>query len=152
MGTAASGGLIFRRARQEDAEAVYEIGTLCFSDAWQKATVANDMKGAHSLYFVAEEAGEVIAYACWWFVVDEAQLVNIGVRPTSRRRGIAEELLREGLAESAARGMASVYLEVRVSNLSAQALYRKHGFSVKALRPKVYDLPREDGYIMARTI
>lgn len=139
-------------AREEDAPEIYRIGMLCFSDAWHEETVAADMAAPHSLYLTARQGGEILGYACYWFVADEAQLVNIGIRPEARRQGLAEALLAAGLAEAEARGMASMYLEVRLSNLPAQGLYRKHGFHVLTVRKGVYDLPREDGYIMSRPI
>lgn len=139
-------------AAASDADAVYAIGALCFSDAWRRETVAADMARPHSLYLCARRGAEVLGYACFWFVADEAQLVNLGVRPEARRQGLGARLLEAGLAAAEARGMASMYLEVRVSNLAAQALYRAYGFAVQALRKGVYDLPKEDGYIMARPI
>ena len=141
-----------RRAEATDVHAIYDIGKQCFSDAWREETVKSDMKREGALYLVAEEAGEILGYACYWYVLDEAQLVNIGVLPTARRRGIADTLVTEGLAIAKEKGMTSMYLEVRVSNLPAQALYRKYGFAVKALRKQVYEYPVEDGYIMARDI
>ena len=152
MGTETSGSVILREARPEEAHAIYEIGRLCFSDAWREETVARDMAGPHSLYVVAEQDGQIAGYGCYWFVADEAQLVNIGILPAARRRGIAGRILTDGMAYAVSRGMVSMYLEVRVSNLPAQALYRKHGFKVITLRKNVYDLPREDGYIMARPL
>jgi len=151
VGTAAQ-GVTLREAHVEDAAVIFEIGRECFSDAWRRETIEKDMAGAHSRYTVAEREGEILAYACWWTVVDEAQLVNIGVRKSARRQGIAEALVAEGLVAVEARGIASVYLEVRMSNLPAQALYRKFGFTVQAMRKGVYELPREDGYIMAKSI
>ena len=44
--------------------------------------------------------------------------------------------------------MKTLFLEVRTSNEKAQNLYRKYGFKVLGLRKGVYDLPKEDGYIM----
>lgn len=152
MGTETSRSVTIREAGPADAAAIYEVGTECFTDAWREETVANDMEKPHSQYFVAEAAGKILGYACYWYVLDEAQLVNIGVRKEARRQGIAARLVEEGLAAAAGKGMQSMYLEVRVSNLPAQALYRTFGFSVKALRKGVYEMPHEDGYIMAKEI
>lgn len=149
MGTAPQGELILRRADAADADAVYAVGAACFSDAWRAETVVRDMAGAHSLYLAAEKDGSLLGYACYWFVMDEAQLVNIGVSPAVRRQGIARRLLEAGISAAKERGMASMYLEVRVSNIPAQTLYRSYGFAVKALRKAVYEKPVEDGYIMA---
>ncbi len=152
MGTASPREIKIVPARAEDAEAVYQIGKLCFSDAWRKETVEKDMAATHSLYLAARQGEAVLGYACYWFVADEAQLVNIGVLPEARRQGLAEALLTAGIAAAEERRMASMYLEVRLSNLAAQELYRKHGFRVLTVRRGVYDLPREDGYIMSRPI
>ena len=152
MGTETSGEPLIREAAAKDAHAIYEIGTKCFTDAWHEETVAADLSKPHSAYLVAEKNGAVVGYACSWYVVDEAQLVNIGVSKKERRRGIADSLMKALLAEAKARGMVSIYLEVRTSNVAAQALYRKYGFTVKALRKGVYDLPKEDGFIMGRPL
>jgi [ribosomal protein S18]-alanine N-acetyltransferase len=152
MGTETSGEPLIREAAAKDAHAIYEIGTECFTDAWHEETVAADLSKPHSAYLVAEKNGAVVGYACSWYVVDEAQLVNIGVSKKERRRGMADLLMKALLAEAKARGMVSIYLEVRTSNVAAQALYRKYGFTVKALRKGVYDLPKEDGFIMGRPL
>ena len=152
MGTETSGEPLIREAAAKDAHAIYEIGTECFTDAWHEETVAADLSKPHSAYLVAEKNGVVVGYACSWYVVDEAQLVNIGVSKKERRRGMADLLMKALLAEAKARGMVSIYLEVRTSNVAAQALYRKYGFTVKALRKGVYDLPKEDGFIMGRPL
>lgn len=141
-----------RKAGPEDADAVYEIGTLCFSDAWRRETVIHDMEGAHSQYFTACRNGNVVGYACFWFVLDEAQLVNIGVRPANRRQGVAKKLFDAGLEEARKRKAKTLFLEVRVSNLPAQSLYEQYGLQIKGTRRDVYELPREDGYIMSREI
>ena len=96
--------------------------------------------------------GEIAGYGCFWFIADEGQLLNIGVRPSFRKKGIGALLLEAGLMEAARRHMNTLFLEVRVSNEEAQRLYKNHGFEVLGLRKGVYDLPKEDGYIMSRKV
>jgi ribosomal-protein-alanine N-acetyltransferase len=144
--------ITIRQGTAEDAQAIYDIGCQCFSDPWRLETVRHDLEQPLSRYWVAEMDGIVCAYACYWFVADEAQLVNIGVEPSHRRLGMASRLLEAGLNQAEEEGMNTFYLEVRVSNLGAQALYRKFGLSVLTLRKGVYDYPREDGYIMSRSL
>lgn len=151
MGTA-SRQIVIEKAAPTDGKAIYEIGTLCFSDAWREETVLHDMEGDHSCYFVAKVDEETIGYGCFWFIADEGQLVNIGVHPDYRRLGIGEALLTRGIEEARARGMRTMFLEVRVSNSGAQKMYEKFGFQNLGLRKKVYDLPMEDGYVMEREI
>lgn len=140
--------ILIERADTTHVHDIFEIGKLCFSDAWREETVFHDMEGPQSEYFIAKVDGKVAGYGCFWFVLDEGQLVNIGVHPEFRRLGIGARLLEAGLAECRKQAMKTLFLEVRTSNEKAQNLYRKYGFKVLGLRKGVYDLPKEDGYIM----
>ena len=121
--------VLIREANSSDIDRIYEIGTLCFTDAWRKETVAHDLEDNHSSwYIVAEVDGNVVGYGCFWFVADEGQLVNIGVHPSFRRRKLGELLLQKGIEEAQNRQMKTMFLEVRVSNTPAQQMYEKFGF------------------------
>ena len=87
-------------------------------------------------------------YAGLWLMVDEAHVTTIGVHPDHRGHG-AGELLFLGLIDIAQQMKASrVTLEVRVSNLGAQALYRKYGLEIAGIRRRYYSDNGEDAYIM----
>ncbi|MEK7281461.1 MAG: GNAT family N-acetyltransferase, partial [Chloroflexota bacterium] len=66
-----------------------------------------------------------------WHLYDEAHVISIAVRETYRRRGLGELLLITIIEEAIRLGAYVVTLEVRVSNLAAQALYEKYGFEYK---------------------
>jgi ribosomal-protein-alanine N-acetyltransferase len=87
-------------------------------------------------------------YAGLWLMVDEAHVTTIGVHPDHRGQG-AGELLFLGLADIAQEMRAvRMTLEVRVSNVSAQALYRKYGLEIAGVRRRYYSDNGEDAYIM----
>ena len=69
---------------------------------------------------------------------DETELLTLAVEPALRRRGIAERLIADWLTDSAA---TTAFLEVAADNLPAQALYRKHGFTVSGRRKAYYARP-----------
>ncbi len=96
-------------------------------------------------------AETVIGFAGMWMMTDEAHIATIAVDPAWRRRGVGERMLRTLLREAAARHASTVTLEVRVSNLGAQALYQKYGFEVVGLRKAYYQDNREDALIMTIT-
>ena len=50
------------------------------------------------------------------------------------------------------RGVADVYLEVRVSNTPARTLYEKLGFRAVGVRKKYYRLPVEDAVVMKKQL
>lgn len=91
---------------------------------------------------------QLSGYAGLWLMVDEAHITTIGVHPDHRGHG-AGELLFMGLADIAAEMKATrLTLEVRVSNLGAQALYRKYGLEIAGVRRRYYSDNGEDAYIM----
>lgn len=91
----------------------------------------------------------VLGFASLWMMADEAHLTNIAVRREYQRRGIGE-LLMISVIELAEEIKADfVTLEVRVSNTSAQGLYKKYGFAEVGVRRGYYTDNREDALIMS---
>ena len=102
--------------------------------------------------FVALEGDTVTAYGGMLTVLDEGQITNIATHPNYRRQGLAAKVLSALLEQARAKGIASVTLEVRVSNQAAIALYQKFGFSVVGKRVRFYTHPTEDALIMQCTL
>lgn len=96
-------------------------------------------------------ADALAGFALCSLVIDEATLLNIAVHPAWQRRGIAWQLLHAALAGCRARGACRMLLEVRESNDSAIALYRRAGFVVDGVRRAYYPTRsgREDGLLMS---
>ena len=72
-------------------------------------------------------------------VVDEAEIITIGVNPEKRRQGIASAMI--GIIEKNVKnqGVKKIFLEVASNNIPAQKLYENCGFRTVGLRPKYYD-------------
>lgn len=84
-------------------------------------------------------------------IVDEGFICNVAVFSQYRRQGVATALMQELDDYAKENEMASVSLEVRQSNLSAQQLYEKSGFEVVGKRRNFYVNPTEDALIMTKT-
>ena len=56
-------------------------------------------------------------------VLDEADITNVAVLPSHRKKGIAGKLLKQLLEEAKKQNLHSIYLEVRASNIAAVTLY-----------------------------
>ena len=99
-------------------------------------------------FYVAESLVpqvEIVGFAVWREVTTgEWELLNIGVAPTFRRRGVASKLINR-LMES---GPESIFLEVRESNHAAQALYETHGFRPAGVRRNYYSAPVENAIVL----
>ena len=96
----------------------------------------------------ADFSQRIAGFLGLWYIVDEAHVTVIGVRETARRNGIGELLLLGGIEAVLRRGMRTLTLEVRVSNLGAQALYTKYGFRQAGVRKGYYTDNHEDALIM----
>jgi ribosomal-protein-alanine N-acetyltransferase len=91
--------------------------------------------------------GIILAFLVTRCVDAEWELENIVVAGASRRRGVGARLLREFVAHARAAEGSGIFLEVRESNQSARALYRKAGFEETGLRKSYYSNPPEDAIL-----
>lgn len=139
-----------RRATIEDAKEIFAIEMECFSVPWGLDSIETELVNEDKkLYYVIEDANGVVGYAGAWLVYDEGQITNIAIRPSARRQGFGAKLTSALIEECFKRGMHEIFLEVRISNLSALSLYRQLGFTVKGMRKNYYSEPKEDAYIMS---
>lgn len=139
-----------RRATIEDAKEIFAIEMECFSAPWSLDSIETELLNEDKkLYYVVEDANGVVGYAGAWLVYDEGQITNIAIRPSARRQGFGAKLTSALIEECFKRGMHEIFLEVRISNLSALSLYRQLGFTVKGMRKNYYSEPKEDAYIMS---
>lgn len=97
-----------------------------------------EMAKPQAALLVACRQGEVLGFCVGWFVADELQIIDVGVVPQARRRGLGRALLESFLAEAQARGVVSGILEVRADNAAARTLYRSLGFSDVGSRARYY--------------
>lgn len=95
-----------------------------------------------------DDRDPIVGFAGMWIMFDEAHVTTIGVHPDHRGRGLGELLLVHLFLAAMERGAEMMTLEVRVSNESAQALYRKYGFTFQGVRQRYYSDNGEDAYIM----
>lgn len=142
--------MIVRKAQKTDASGIFAVERETFSVPWSQAAIQRELQNtALTMYYVlVTDRGDIAGYAGLWHVTDEGQITNVAVLPAFRGKGYGELLLRV-LMEAAWRvGCASIFLEVRVSNLSAQQLYRKLGYAAVSVRRAYYSQPTEDACVM----
>jgi ribosomal-protein-alanine N-acetyltransferase len=83
-------------------------------------------------------------------ILENLELLKIGVDPEYQNRGIGTQLLNAAFAEGARRGCLRCFLEVRKSNESAIDFYRIRKFRIAGERPDYYTDPVEDAWVMER--
>jgi [ribosomal protein S18]-alanine N-acetyltransferase len=90
----------------------------------------------------------ILAYGGFWLMVDEAHISTIATAPAWRRKYLGELLLVAMLERAKTLGALQVTLEVRISNTTAQSLYRKYRFKEEGHRRRYYSDNGEDALIM----
>ncbi len=142
--------IMVRNMEAGDVPNVAALEQLCFSMPWPQEAIAMELTNPLSLWLVAEEDGRFAGYVGSQAVLDEADMMNIAVSPTFRRCGVAQKLVLELVDRLAAKNIRCLTLEVRVSNESAISLYEKLGFSQVGRRPRYYQMPKEDAWILRK--
>lgn len=121
-----------------------------FSLPWSENALCSELSNPLSLWLVALNAGQVMGYVGAQIVPDEADMMNLAVDEKYRRTGIGKALVDLLVEKLQSRGVRSLTLEVRVSNLPAITLYEGMGFSVVGKRPGYYQKPKEDALILRK--
>jgi ribosomal-protein-alanine N-acetyltransferase len=137
------------RAGREHIEDIMKVEKLCFKIPWSQQSITDEfVNNEAAVYYCAVIGGRAVGYGGMWQVLDEGHITNIAVHPEFRQSGLGSALMEVLLEEAKSRGLTALTLEVRRSNLSAQALYRKYGFSDGGMRKRYYADNNEDAIIM----
>jgi len=135
--------------RLEDVAAVHEIERLSFRTPWPAYAFEQELKGNRLARYIVARAGDsIVGFAGVWLMVDEAHVTTFGVHPDWRRQAIGRQLLVNLAELSIAIGARRMTLEVRESNVGAQALYRSFGFEMAGRRAGYYTDDGEDALVM----
>ena len=110
---------------------------------------------SNGYYCLIQEVNqEVSGFAIQTISLQEAHLLNIGIREKFRNKGLGQDLLNQIVLAAKEMGSKKISLEVRVSNKAAIELYNKSGFKKLSLKKNYYGLPdgREDALIMGKRL
>jgi len=133
----------------EDLSAVYALNQQAFDSCWSHQSLFSALESGYDL-IICEAGDELAGYLLSMTILDEMQIMQIAVDGRFLRQGLAEAMSRSLIASSSA--VAVVFLEVRVSNRGARALYSKLGFEECGLRKNYYAPDatgmREDALLM----
>lgn len=124
------------------------------TEAWSAKSYRDEISDTRSRYYVAVEGadGELLGWAGLLLVTGAAEVLTVGVVPAARRRGLARLMLADLYAEAVRRGATELFLEVRVDNAAAIALYLAEGFAEIGRRRGYYDNGRVDALVMRREL
>jgi ribosomal-protein-alanine N-acetyltransferase len=142
-----------RLLRAEDASEVVSIVAAAPGAAvWSVKSYENLSRSGEFLSFLHESEGRITGFILGRRIGEEAEVLNLAVRPENRKKGIGGTLLQATLEDLRKEGVTRIYLEVRESNMQARSFYHKHGFIVTGVRPKYYRGPDEAAVLMEKKL
>lgn len=153
--------ITIERLTQADTGRVHELDSICRPSPWSQESIRDELERGEDCSLSANfaiklEQGKkdrcIIGFGLCRFSLGESQVLNLAVQPEYQGEGLGGMLLDALLEESARSHISEITLEVRESNLRAQTLYRRKGFSVVGRRPGYYRNNGEDALLMAKSI
>lgn len=130
-----------RPANADDATRLADLHHDIFSTSvWGEAFWRDAVSDERMLLnvIVAEADGGLKGVCAVRQILDEAEVLTIGVAADARRRGLGHRLLAQSLGELCGRGARLVFLEVAAANKAGIKLYSSVGFSEVGERPGYY--------------
>ncbi|MCU9595605.1 ribosomal protein S18-alanine N-acetyltransferase [Caldibacillus thermolactis] len=139
----------FRQLTIDDIDGILAIENASFTVPWTREAFIRELtSNPYALYIGAEFDGKLIAYGGMWIILDECHITNIAVLPEFRGMKIGDKLMYQMMQAMISNGAKKATLEVRVSNIIAQNMYRKFGFKNGGIRKGYYTDNHEDALIM----
>ena len=141
----------------DDLSSMLPIENAAHAYPWSEAILASCFGERYRVFglFIEEAAGQsqLVGYAIYQYLFEEATLMNICIAPSAQGRGFGNTLLSQSmktLVDEAA--IEVVFLEVRQSNQAAIALYQRLGFSINGERKNYYETAtgREIAVLMSK--
>ncbi|EJX05487.1 ribosomal-protein-alanine acetyltransferase [gut metagenome] len=141
---------LFRGLSPEDAPLLAALEAEVEPTPWHEQDFTDVLKQQWWGSVLTDEKGGIVAWAVVMPVVDECELLTIGVRPASQGKGYGRLMLQEAIRCAREAGARCCHLEVRESNSRAINLYESSGFTRVGLRKAYYRTPagRENAILM----
>jgi len=142
---------LIRRFTPTDYEKVIEIEKEAFNE-FNPLLFMMAYDSASDGFLIAENNGCAIGFIVGVVSAsDEVRILSLAVSAMYQNRGIATALLKNFIGMYRAKGILSIKLEVRASNLRAQKLYMSLGFNTVKIIPSYYT-DGEDGFQMVKLL
>lgn len=136
----------------DDFAAVYHVNQISDEFHWREESMRDCLSNSAHFCWVLEIDNQIEAFIIVSVAAQESEIWNLCVAPHVQRRGYASLLLKHALAFVKEKGAQMMFLEVRVSNKAAQALYQAFGFNEFSIRKNYYRYhgdTREDALVFA---
>lgn len=145
-------GLRLHAMQPADLDAVMAVERAAYAFPWTRENFASSLASGYlaECLFDPQEARHLLGYYVVQPGVQEMHLLNITVAVPAQRRGWGRRLMQALCVRCVQHACPRLWLEVRVGNAGARALYEQLGFTQAGVRRGYYPAPggREDAIVM----
>ena len=144
---------VIRSLRARHIDAIVEHEARVEVTPWSASAIADTLVAPYESWVVTLE-GKPVAWLLTRRIVDRAELLLIGTAKDHQRKGLARRLLTQWERNLRVNVVVAIHLEVRASNVAAQALYQAMGYERVGRRKNYYfyDGQHEDALLWTRQI
>lgn len=146
--------MIIRQVVDNDFEALKKIENECFINPWKDKDIIYEMNdNPINNILVMEDDNKIIGFIDYMITFNSSTISQIAICKEYRQKGLASKLLdamEESFIKSGEEKVEFVTLEVRVSNIAAQNLYKKHGYEIITTKKHYYQNGEDALYMVKR--
>lgn len=135
-----------------DVTTVASVEQEAFGELSQNINFACELENRTSYFIVAKLDAKIVGYAGLWNLYDHADIISLAVKNDCQRMGVASKLIINFINYCLDNSLDKIYLEVRISNIIAQGLYKKFGFDIINKRKNYYPDNSEDAIVMVKNL
>ena len=108
-----------------------------YGEAWTRSQCAGILPMTGVTLMVAEDGDNLLGFALYRIVLDDAELLLLAVAPAAQGNGVGRKLLSQFVDDAKNKGASKIHLEVRDGN-HAIRIYESAGFAPAGRRRNYY--------------
>lgn len=143
------GEILVRPMMRSDIPAVAALESVIYPAPWAPRVFFDELAMDNRRYLVMESASGIVGYGGLLIIEEDAHITTLAVAADMRGKRLGVRLMLALVDTALANGARHLTLEVRVSNVGAQGLYRRFGFDPVGRRKNYY--VDEDALVMWAT-
>ena len=149
--------MLLQRLNKNDLPEIIAFNRRCFSpgDRWSEEDWAELLADERALYYALLENGRIVGNIFlynWQGERDFLKIMNLGIHPDHRGRGLAYRLLQRAAEELKASGLERCCGETRESNHAMRRVFERCGYRLNKTEESYYENPTESAckYMLRR--
>lgn len=142
-----------RTMSQSDIQQVLDIEQAAYDFPWSANVFAECLRAGY-VCRVCFCGDVMVGYGIMSMGAGECHVMNVAVHPLRHGNGYGSLIMSDLLKIASQSNTHMAFLEVRISNRRAHALYQQLGFNEIGIRKDYYPAQRgrEDAYVLAKTL